>query len=69
MERPALQHLLEDIHQELIDVVVAYKVDRLIRSLSDFAKMVEIFDGNGVSFMAVTQAVQHDVDGAANARN
>ncbi len=55
MERPALQRLLEDIRQKLIDVVVVYKVDRLTRSLSDFAKMVEIFDGHGVSFVAVTQ--------------
>src|SRR5277367_1922890 len=55
MERPALQRLLEDIRQKLIDVVVVYKVDRLTRSLSDFGKMVEIFDGHGVSFVAVTQ--------------
>src|SRR5271167_2396127 len=55
MERPALQRLLEDIRQKLIDVVVVYKVDRLTRALSDFAKMVEIFDGHGVSFVAVTQ--------------
>src|SRR5258708_16685903 len=44
MERPALQCLLEDIRQKLVDVVVVYKVDRLTRSLSDFARMVEIFD-------------------------
>ncbi len=44
MERPALQHLLEDIRQKLVDVVVVYKVDRLTRSLADFAKMVEVFD-------------------------
>src|SRR5208282_5931835 len=55
MERPALQRLLEDIRQKLIDVVVVYKVDRLTRSLSDFAKMVEVFDAQGVSFVAVTQ--------------
>jgi site-specific DNA recombinase len=55
MERPALQRLLEDIRQKLIDVVVVYKVDRLTRSLSDFAKMVEIFDSQTVSFVAVTQ--------------
>src|SRR5467141_305595 len=55
MERPALQRLLSDINQGLIDVVVVYKVDRLTRSLSDFAKIVEIFDGHGVSFVAVTQ--------------
>jgi len=55
MERPALQCLLADISQGLIDVVVVYKVDRLTRSLTDFAKMVEVFDARGVSFVAVTQ--------------
>src|SRR5207247_6332412 len=55
MERPALQRLLEDIRNGQVDVVVVYKVDRLTRSLADFAKMVETFDGNGVSFVAVTQ--------------
>jgi DNA invertase Pin-like site-specific DNA recombinase len=55
MERPALQRLLEDIRNGLVDVVVVYKVDRLTRSLADFAKMVEIFDAIGVSFVAVTQ--------------
>src|ERR1700730_7899818 len=55
MERPALQGLLEDIRKGLVDVVVVYKVDRLTRSLADFAKMVEIFDVNDVSFVAVTQ--------------
>ena len=55
MERPALQRLLEDIRRRLVDVVVVYKVDRLTRSLADFAKMVELFDAHGVSFVAVTQ--------------
>src|SRR5271154_1724216 len=55
MERPALQRLLEDIRHGLIDVVVVYKVDRLTRSLADFARMVEVFDAQGVSFVAVTQ--------------
>src|SRR5467141_1018698 len=55
MERPALQRLLEDIRRRLVDVVVVYKVDRLTRSLADFAKMVEVFDAQGVSFVAVTQ--------------
>jgi site-specific DNA recombinase len=55
MERPALQRLLEDIRRGLIDVVVVYKVDRLTRSLADFAKMVELFDAQSVSFVAVTQ--------------
>ncbi len=55
MERPALQRLLADIDRGLIEVVVVYKVDRLTRSLADFAKMVEVFDAHGVSFVAVTQ--------------
>jgi DNA invertase Pin-like site-specific DNA recombinase len=55
MERPALRRLLADINQGLVDVVVVYKVDRLTRSLADFAKMVEVFDAHGVSFVAVTQ--------------
>jgi site-specific DNA recombinase len=55
MERPALQHLLADIDTGLVDVVVVYKVDRLTRSLADFAKIVERFDQRGVSFVSVTQ--------------
>ena len=55
MERPALQCLLDDIAANLIDVVVVYKVDRLTRSLTDFAKLVEIFEARGVSFVSVTQ--------------
>src|SRR5216683_619031 len=55
MERPALKRLLAVINEKLIDVVVVYKVDCLTRSLADFAKMVEIFDGHQVSFVAVTQ--------------
>jgi DNA invertase Pin-like site-specific DNA recombinase len=55
MERPALQRLLEHIRQGLIEVVVVYKVDRLTRSLADFARMVELFDTHQVSFVAVTQ--------------
>src|SRR6266851_770610 len=54
-ERPALKRLLADIQSHLIDVVVVYKVDRLTRSLADFAKIVEIFDDAGVSFVSVTQ--------------
>ena len=49
MERPALQRLLADIAAGKIDVVVVYKVDRLTRSLADFAKIVEVFDAHGVS--------------------
>ncbi len=56
MERPALQNLLEDVRSGRIDVVVVYKVDRLTRSLADFAKLVELFDARGVSFVSVTQA-------------
>ncbi len=55
MERPALQRLLADIEAGKIDVVVVYKVDRLTRSLADFAKIVEVFDAHGVSFVSVTQ--------------
>ena len=55
MERPALQRLLGNIRQGLIEVVAVYKVDRLTRSLTDFAKIVEQFDAHQVSFVAVTQ--------------
>jgi len=55
MERPSLQRLLSDIDEARIDVVVVYKVDRLTRSLADFAKMVEIFDAHHVSFVSITQ--------------
>jgi DNA invertase Pin-like site-specific DNA recombinase len=54
-DRPALQSLLEDIRARKIDVIVVYKVDRLTRSLADFAKLVELFDGHRVSFVSVTQ--------------
>ena len=56
MNRPALQRLLADVVAGKVDVVVVYKVDRLTRALSDFAKMVEIFDERKVSFVSVTQA-------------
>ena len=56
MERPALRRLLADIEAGRIDVIVVYKIDRLTRSLADFARMVEIFDRHGVSFVSVTQA-------------
>ena len=55
-DRPALQHLLDRIRERRVDVVVVYKVDRLTRSLADFAKLVELFDAHGVSFVSVTQA-------------
>ena len=56
LERPALQRLLTDIRGSKVDVVVVYKIDRLTRSLLDFAKIVEVFDAHGVSFVSVTQA-------------
>src|SRR6266851_3595596 len=55
MERPALKRLLADIEAGKIDVVVVYNVDRLTRALSDFAKLVEVFDRRGVSFVSITQ--------------
>ena len=55
MERPALKRLLADIESTQIDVVVVYKVDRLTRALSDFAKLVEVFDRRAVSFVSITQ--------------
>ncbi len=57
MERPGLKRLLQDIQAGVIDVVVVYKIDRLSRSLADFAKMVEIFDKHKVSFSSVTQQI------------
>jgi len=55
IERPALQDLLGDIRAGRIDIVVVYKVDRLTRSLADFARLVELFDAEAVSFVSVTQ--------------
>lgn len=55
IERPALKQLLSDIDQKKIQIVVVYKVDRLTRSLADFAKIVELFDAKGISFVSVTQ--------------
>ncbi len=56
LERPALQRLLADIRESKVDVVVVYKIDRLTRSLLDFAKIVEVFDAHSVAFVSVTQA-------------
>src|SRR3954466_9187419 len=56
LDRPDLQRLLSDIGAGKVDNVVVYKVDRLTRSLTDFAKLVELFDKHGVSFVSVTQA-------------
>ena len=55
MERPALQRLLADVAAGRINVIVVYKVDRLTRSLADFARIVETLDGHGASFVSVTQ--------------
>ena len=54
-DRPALQQLLADVEARRVNIIVVYKVDRLTRSLADFAKLVELFDAHGVSFVSVTQ--------------
>ena len=56
LERPALKRLLADIEQDLVDVIVVYKIDRLSRSLMDFAKLVETMEAHGVTFVSVTQS-------------
>src|SRR5437588_5113652 len=56
LDRPALQQLLADVRADKIDIVLVYKVDRLTRSLADFAKLIELFDVHGVSFVSVTQS-------------
>jgi DNA invertase Pin-like site-specific DNA recombinase len=56
LERPALQALLEQVRSKRIDIIIVYKVDRLTRSLADFAKLVELFDAHDVSFVSVTQS-------------
>jgi DNA invertase Pin-like site-specific DNA recombinase len=56
LERPALQRLLADIEEGLVDVIVVYKIDRLSRALMDFAKLVEVMDAHGVTFVSVTQS-------------
>lgn len=56
LDRPGLQRLLADVRDRRFDIIVVYKVDRLTRSLADFAKLVELFDAHGVSFVSVTQA-------------
>ncbi|TGS09819.1 recombinase family protein [Mesorhizobium sp. M2E.F.Ca.ET.209.01.1.1] len=56
LARPALQRLLDDIRSGRVDVVVVYKIDRLTRSLTDFAKIVEVFDRRSVSFVSITQS-------------
>lgn len=56
LDRPALQELLEAVRAKKVDVIVVYKVDRLTRSLADFAKLVELFDEHSVSFVSITQS-------------
>jgi DNA invertase Pin-like site-specific DNA recombinase len=56
LNRPGLQRLLADIREGLVDVIVVYKIDRLSRSLADFAKLVELFDAHKVTFVSVTQS-------------
>ena len=56
MDRPRLTQLLNDVEAGRVDVIIVYKVDRLTRSLAGFTKMVDLFDGAGVSFVPVTQA-------------
>src|SRR5256714_2007534 len=56
LDRPALQQLLADVRAGMIDNVLVYKVDRLTRSLADFAKLIELFDAHNVSFVSVTQS-------------
>lgn len=56
LDRPALQRLIADIEDGLVDVVVVYKIDRLSRALTDFARLVEVFDRHGVTFVSVTQS-------------
>jgi site-specific DNA recombinase len=56
LDRPALQELLGNVRGGKIDVIVVYKVDRLTRSLADFAKLIELFDEHSVSFVSITQS-------------
>ena len=56
LDRPALQQLLAEVQARRIDIVVVYKVDRLTRSLADFAKLIELFEAHAVSFVSVTQS-------------
>ena len=56
LERPALKRLLRDVEAGLVDVVVVYKIDRLSRSLTDFSRLVEVFEANSVTFVSVTQS-------------
>ena len=57
MERPALQRLMTDIEANKIDIVMVYKIDRLTRSLTDFSRMIEVFERHGVSFVSVSSSL------------
>ncbi len=69
MDRPALKRLLSDIESGQIDTVVVYKVDRLTRSLGDFAKIVEVFDNRGVSFVSGQPSGRHRPSPGASRRS
>lgn len=60
MDRPALKKLLQDVREGLVGCVMVYKVDRLTRSLLDFARIMEVLDKHSTSFVSVTLEVQHD---------
>jgi DNA invertase Pin-like site-specific DNA recombinase len=68
LERPALKRLLADIAAGKLDCVVVYKVDRLTRALSDFAKIVEVFDARGIALVSVTQQFNSATSGVAPIR-
>ena len=55
LERPALQRLMREVEARRVDIVVTYKLDRLSRSLTDFVKLIELFDQHGVTFISITQ--------------
>ncbi|MER8441569.1 recombinase family protein, partial [Mesorhizobium sp. M1393] len=56
LERPGLKRLLRDVDAGLVDVVVVYKIDRLSRALTDFSRLVELFEANNVTFVSITQS-------------
>jgi len=68
LDRPALQQLLAEVRAGKIDIVLVYKVDRLTRSLADFAKLIELFDAHDVSFVSVTQSFNTSSSRGAGAR-
>ena len=69
LDRPALQALLDQVRSRMIDIIVVYKVDRLTRSLADFAKLVELFDAHEVSFVSVTLCVSKTSSALMRRRN